>query len=116
MDIKDSVIGTIMKYMPDGSEHYVTPTSGDYKLTIHWKLHTDESRPNKYSKTIVITIPQELIEDFQSYPDDLQESALEKIGQHIQSSLKAFDPDHNSPRGKLEPVVNWDIAIDKLFG
>lgn len=116
MDVKDSVVGTVMKYMPEGAEHYVTPTGGDYMLTIHWKLHTDASRPNKYSKTIIIAIPQELIEDFPSFPHELQESALEKIGQHIQNSLKDFDPDHDSPRGKPEPVVNWDIAIERLFG
>ncbi len=116
MDVKESVIGTIMKHMPNGAEHYVTPTSGDYKLSIHWKLHTDASRPNKYSKTIVITIPQELIEDFPSYPEALQKSALEKISQHIQASLSNFDPDHDSPRGKPEPVENWDIAIERLFG
>lgn len=116
MEVRDSVIRAIMTQMPEGAERYLTESNGDYKLSIHWKLKNDKNRPNKYSKTIVITIPQELVEDFPAYPCDLQESALNKIGIHIRNQLHNFDPDHDLPRGMPEPVENWYIAIEKLFG
>lgn len=116
MGTTNSVVATIMKQMPEHAEYYVTEVSGDSKLSIHWKLNNDPNRPNKYSKTIVITIPQELIEDFPAYHHDLQELAMNKIGQHIQNCLKSFNPDHNSQRGRPEPIENWDLAIERLFG
>lgn len=102
--------------MPEGAEKYLTPTSGGFVLSVHWKLKNDPDRPNKYSKTVAIAIPLELIEDFPSYPESLQSSALEKIGQHIKERLSSFDPNHNAPRGMLEPVEHLDISIARLFG
>jgi hypothetical protein len=116
VDISDSVVSEIMKHMPQGAEKYLTPTSGGFVLSVHWKLKNDSDRPNKYSKTVAIAIPLELIEDFPGYPENLQRSALEKIGQHIKERLSNFDPNHNTPRGMLEPVEHWDISIARLFG
>ena len=115
MDIRDSVVGEIMKHMPKGAEKYLTPTGGGFVLSVHWKLKNDPDRPNKYSKTVAIAIPLELIEDFPGYPENLQRSALDKIGQHIRERLNNFDPNHSAPRGVPEPVENWDISIERLF-
>jgi hypothetical protein len=54
-----------MKHMPEHAERYVTETeSGGVVLSVHWKLNSDPNRPNKYSKTIIIRLSRELLEDF----------------------------------------------------
>lgn len=117
MNVGGSVVSEIMKKMPHNAEKYLTELSGGgFKLSIHWKLRNDPERPNKYSKTIVIDVPRELIEDFSAYPDHVQQEALRKIGDFVSSKLMAFDPDHNHPRGTLEPVENWSMSIERLFG
>lgn len=115
MSASDSVVTEIMKQMPQGAEKYLTPEGGGFLLSVHWKLNNDPQRPNKYSKTITITIPRELIEDFPAYTNEMQSSALAMIGQHIGDRLKNFDPNHKSPRGSREPVEHWSISVEHLF-
>ncbi len=48
-------------------------------LGVHWKLKNDPNRPNKYSKTIIVLLSSELLEDFPNYPQSMQDTALAKI-------------------------------------
>lgn len=117
MSISESVITEIMKQMPQTADKYLVPTGGDgFKLCIHWKLNNDPQRPNKYSKTIAIDVPRELIEDFPGYPEHMQRDALAKIGEYVSGKLKAFDPNHDSPRGVPEPVEHWTLLVENIFG
>lgn len=117
MTIAESVIAEIMKHMPQGADKYLVSSGGDgFKLCIHWKLNNDPERPNKYSKTIAIQVPRELIEDFPGYPENMQNRGLAKIGTYIQGKLGTFDPNHNSPRGVPEPVEHWTLLVENIFG
>lgn len=116
MDVKELMIGAIMKHMPEDAEHCVTPSNRDYTLSIQWKLKNDPHRPNKYSKKIVIKIPGEIINDFPAHSETMQNLVLEGIEQQVRCFLKNFDPDHISPRGEPEPVECWLITYGQRFG
>lgn len=116
MSASTTVVDEIMKHMPKDAEKYLVENGSGFTLSIHWKLKNDSERPNKYSKTIIIFIPQELIEDFPNYPSNLQQSALTKIGSYISGQLKVFDPNHDAPRYIQPPTETWAIPIERLFG
>jgi hypothetical protein len=117
MTIANDLITEIMSRMPAGADKYLVPAGGDgFKLFVHWKLNNDPRRPNKYSKTLAIAVPRELIEDFPGYPKQMQQIALQRIGAYIASKLQHFDPDHDTPWGVPDPVVHWDITIERAFG
>lgn len=111
-----NIIDEIMKHMPKSREMYVYNDGfSDVKLNIHWKLKNDPERPNKYSKTIVIVIPKELLEDFPYYPDHKQNSALSNISLYIKEKLNTFAPDHDAPRYQQPPTEQWVIPVENLF-
>jgi len=117
MTVNTTIIDEIMKNMPRDAEKYLIQNgSGSFTISVHWKLKNDPERPNKYSKTIAIFVPQELIEDFPNYPEHMQKSALSKLSTYISSQLNGFDPEHSSLRGFPEPVEQWNIPIEHLFG
>lgn len=117
MSVAKSVVAEIMTQMPPSADKDLVSTDGEgFKLCIRWKLNNDPQRPNKYSKTIAIGIPRELIEDFPGYPEDMQRAALVKIGEYVGNKLKTFDPNHDSPRGVPEPVEHWILLTENIFG
>lgn len=116
MSFRAPLIETILSQMPLHAEKYITEAGGgNFALSIYWKLNNDPQRPNKYSRTIAIIIARELLEDFDGYPSDVQESSLSKVRSFISSKLKQFDPDHNHPRWAPEPIEKWTLSIDDLF-
>jgi len=116
MTISTIIVDEIMKSMPQDAEKYLIQNGfGSFTLCIHWKLNNDLQRPNKHSKTIAIFIPQELIEDFPSYSEAIQQSALSRLRTYIAAHLNNFNPEHDTPKGFLEPVEKWNIPIEQLF-
>jgi hypothetical protein len=110
-----TIINEIMKHMPPDAEKIVTGGLGDYTLSIFWKLKNDPERANKYSKTITIFIPRELIDDFSSYPVSMQQAALMKLSAYISNKLSNFNPDHDVPKYGHSPVEKWDLPIEQIF-
>lgn len=117
MTTSATIIDEIMRHMPKNSDRYVLDDGfSDIKLSIHWKLNNDPERPNKYSKTIVIIIPRELLEDFPNYPENMQSSALSNIGLYITEKQRTFNPDHDVPKYQQPPTEQWVIPVERLFG
>jgi hypothetical protein len=117
MSATTDVVTAIRQNMPAHAEQYLTQTdSSGAALTIHWKLGADKARPNKYSKTIVVLIPRELLEDFSNYPSNMQKVALERIRAYIGARVAPFDPNHDAPREVQPPVENWPIHTGDSFG
>jgi hypothetical protein len=115
MSVNNTIIAEIMKHMPTDAEKIVSESLGDYTLSIFWKLKNDSERPNKYSKTITIFIPRELIDDFSSYPVSMQQPALAKLNTYISNKLSNFNPDHDVPKYGHSPVEKWDLPIEQIF-
>lgn len=104
-----------MKCMPAHAEKLVSESMGNYALSIFWKLNSDPVRPNKYSKTIAILIPRELIEDFSGYSSNMQQSVITKLNSYITNKYQAFNADHDVPKYGQPPVEKWELPIEQLF-
>jgi hypothetical protein len=117
MGISDKIIAAVMAQMPSNVQYSVTESEfSGAVLHVNWKLNNDEKRPNKASKTIVVFLTRELLEDFPDYPEPMQQDALEKIGQSIRKRLATFEPDHTASRYQEPPVVRWEISTEEIFG
>jgi hypothetical protein len=117
MGISEKIISAVMKQMPSNVQYSVTESEfSGALLYANWKLNNDPKRPNKASKTIVILLTRELLEDFPDYPEQMQEDALKRIGSSIRSRLSTFDPEHTASRYQEPPVVRWEISTEEIFG
>jgi hypothetical protein len=117
MEISDKIVAVVLKQMPLHAEHYQTESTFEgIVLGVHWKLKNDPNRPNKYSKTIIIFLSCELLEDFPNYPQSMQDAALAKIENGIRDRLKTFDPNHTHSRYEQPPTVHWKISTEEIFG
>lgn len=116
MGVSERLVAAIMKQMPDNAEPHVIETESEGAvLRIHWKLNNDPARPNKYSKTIIIRLTRELIEDFPNYPESMQTTALERIESLIGKQLSTFEPDHQATRNQQPPRVEWIVSSGAIF-
>ncbi len=116
MGASERLVDAIMKRMPKNAEPYVTETEFEgVVLSNHWKLNNDPTRPNKYSKTIIIRLTRELLEDFPNYPESMQTTAVERIESWIGGQLSTFDPDHQTSRYQQPPRVEWTISSGDIF-
>ena len=117
MGISDKIVEAVLKQMPAHAEHYQSQSAfAGTVISIHWKLKNDPSRPNKYSKTIIVFLSSELLEDFPNYPQSMQNAALGKIEGFIRDRLKTFDPDHTHSRYEQPPTEHWKILTEDIFG
>ena len=117
MSVSDKIVKAVLALMPSNAEHYTTDSQfNGTVLSIHWKLNNDPKRPNKYSKTLVISLSRELLDDFPNYSQPMQDAALAKIENSIRERLKKFDPDHTHSRLEHPPIVNWTISTEEIFG
>ncbi len=116
MGVSERLVDAIMRHMPKNAKRYVAETEFEGAvLSIHWKLNNDPTRPNKYSKTIIIHLTRELLEDFPNYPKPMQTTAVERIESWIDRQLSTFDPDHVASRYQQPPRVEWTISSGDIF-
>jgi hypothetical protein len=117
MEVKQKIVETIIDCMPSHAKKYLSENElSGVTLSVHWKLDNDPDRPNKYSKTIAIHMPQEFFEDFPGYPPEMQRAALSSIVSYISGKLKDFDPDHKVPKYSQPPVEEWELPLENIFG
>lgn len=73
--------------------------NADYHVSNSWKLNNDSDRPNKRSKSLVITISQEALENYRDAPENSQIRAIEKLEEIVKARLNDFNPEHDAPWG-----------------
>ena len=116
MGVSKRLADAVMRKMPKNAELHETETEFEGTvLSIHWRLNNDPERPNKYSRTIIIRLTRELLEDFPNYPESMQETAVEKFESWIDGQLSAFDPDHKHSRYQQPPRIEWAISSGDIF-
>lgn len=84
---------------------------GDFKIGLDWKLKTDESRKNKWSRAIDLTITCEAI-DFLT--DDYEQN-IEHIKKFIRNKLVDFEAEHNVSYLNSPPREKWVITTKDLI-
>jgi len=48
--------------------------------------------------------------DFMQVGNKLEAKTLIDLETYLKNQLHSFNPDHNQPKGKPEPVEKWEIA------
>jgi hypothetical protein len=85
--------------------------AGDVVILVYcWPLNTDPVRPSKFSKTIKVVVPFDLLTALEGQSPDRLDQSLENIGQWFEARLAAFNPDHSIPLYTSPPVERWDLA------
>lgn len=108
-DTIDTIAQITASVMPKNAEIRVNPQIEHYQAYISWKLNNDLVRENKKSKTIILNVSYDVLEDISSLPEAQQQEAMNRIESHLRSRLESFNPDHNEPRDALSPSVTWGI-------
>jgi|GEM_PF-1470164 len=109
MTIKDTLTEIVVSIMPSNAKIRVNHQIENYQANISWNLDNDPERPNKKSKTIILNVPDEVLQDILNLPEAQQQGALNKIQSYLRSNLEGFDPDHNEPYEMPSPSVTWVI-------
>ena len=109
------IINTIQSVMPSESVFDVHDTTKGVQINVCWPLKNDEMRPNKMSKTILIRVTMEVINDLANVTDSQRQQAYKKLSGYLNELLSKFEPDHNTSRFAETPSVVWDITTSVIF-
>jgi len=77
--MSNDLIDAIRSAMPPDAELRVVNRLPGFDVGVSWKLDDDPERPNKPSKTIVISITDEAAEDFANASGSEKQDALERL-------------------------------------
>lgn len=83
---------------------------GDLHIRVSWKLKSDPDRPNKSSRSIIIRISHEALDDYLYVDHPRRRLAERKLVAFLKSNLRSFNPEHSVPRGKTPPEVEWLVS------
>ncbi len=108
--------GLIQPHFPNQAVFVPRTYGDDYSAEVSWELGNDPERPSKKSKTIVIIVSRETIDDYLTKSQARQNIDKKKLAAFIATHLHEFDPDHDNPVGVLSPEVEWIINSDVLNG
>jgi len=109
MTINDTLTQIASSVMPSHAEIRVNPQLDHYQAGISWNLNNDPERPNKKSKTIILNVSYEVLQDIPNLPEAQQQDAMNRIEVYLRENLASFDPDHDAPHGAPSPSVTWVI-------
>lgn len=115
MSIEQTISEIVTSVFPSHAEILINQQIGSYQAGISWNLNNDPSRPNKKSKTIILNISDEVLQDIPTLSPSEQSRCLSNISSYLQAKLKSFDPDHNTPYGQSTPAETWVITT-KIAG
>jgi len=108
IELKNHWKSLLQTVFQDGTDFdVVDPDASYFRAKVRWKVGTDPDRPNKMSKTIIITVPREAASDYANKNDDQRRSDDTKLREFVKSKLANHDPDHDNPKDSKPPKVEW---------
>jgi hypothetical protein len=113
---KATFIECIQEIMPEGCEITDTMISAGYDIRISWLLHDDPERPNKRSKTILVSIDKECISDMEALNDEQSKEAIERFRRWLETMYREHDPSNNNSRDAEPPLVKWVVKCSYIIG
>jgi len=93
---ENELVNIVRPLFPENAEIYRRPSSDGLTIGVVWKLRSDQSRPNKRSRRIVLVLSQEALEDCNEDYDKLKK----QIVVIVSNRLKSFNPNHDAPYGQ----------------
>ncbi len=109
MSVEQTISQIMDSVFPAHAEIHINEQIESFQAGISWNLNNDPERPNKKSKTIILNISREVLEDLPNVPPAKQEECFEKISSYLQQRLSDFDPEHSAPYGQPAPAETWVI-------
>lgn len=109
MAIHDTITQIARSVMPPNAEININPQIEYYQAFISWNLNNDPERLNKKSKTIILNVSYEVLDDVPNLPEAQQREVMNRIEAYLRGNLKSFDPNHDTPYGAPAPSVTWVI-------
>lgn len=109
MSIEETISQIVGSVFPANAEVHINKQIESFQAGISWNLNNDPERPNKKSKTIILNISHEVLEDLPNVSPSKQEECFERISSYLQQRLSDFDPDHSAPYGQPAPTETWVI-------
>ncbi|MGB7913193.1 MAG: hypothetical protein WCF59_13315 [Desulfobaccales bacterium] len=81
-----------------------------FEMEMSWIINTDQPRPKKFLKTLLIIFPWEMILEYEGKAEGWQKSADGKIIKFIKNNLENFDPRNVEP-----PIVKLIVPKEILY-
>ena len=110
MSLEDRILQAIKAAMPADAEILMVPGIESLRVDVSWKLNDDPERPSKMSKTILICVSREALQDFARASAANQGDVYNRVLAFLSAKLAQFDPQHNAPRHESPPDEKWVIS------
>lgn len=105
-----TITETLVDLLPGDVELVIKDSKVEYIAQFNWPINSDPSRPHKRSKTILLKIHENAVKDLLEVGNKREAKTLIDLETYFKNQLQLFQPDHNHPRGKPEPIEKWDIS------
>lgn len=90
---------------PEDALLHASNTTDEFILSASWKLNNNANQPNKRSRTVVIEVPQETVNDYTAKSEARQTFDDQKLYIQVKEFLHSLNPDHDTPDHETPPEV-----------
>jgi len=111
-----TITEVLSELLPEKAELIVSDNTADYLAHFDWPIDSDPRRPHKRSKTVVLKIHENAVRDLLKVGNKLEAKTLIDLETFFKNQLNQFNPNHNRPRGKPEPIVKWEVSSLHFLG
>ena len=116
MSLEEQILQAIKAAMPADAEILIVPHGIEsLRVDVSWKLNNDPERPSKMSKTILICVSHEALQDFARASTANQGDVYNRVLVFLSAKLAQFNPQHNAPKHESPPVEKWVITSAVLL-
>ena len=113
---RQTITETLTELLPVDVELFVQDSSHQYLATFNWPIESDPNRPHKRSKTVVLRIHENALRDLMDVGNKLEAKTLIDLETYLKNQLMLFNPDHDSPKGTVEPIEKWEVTSLHFLG
>jgi len=111
-----TITETLLDLLPKNAVLTVEDNKTEYLARFDWPITTDPDRPHKRSKMVKINIHENAIRDLLEVGNKVEAKTLIDLETYFKNQLSQFEPNHNTPKGKFEPIEKWEVASLHFLG
>ena len=105
-----TITETLLDILPKNADLRVEDNQTEYLARFDWPITNDPDRPHKRSKTVRLKIHENAIRDLLEVGNKVEAKTLIDLETYFKNQLSRFEPDHDTPKGKFEPIEKWEVA------
>ena len=111
-----TITETLLDILPKNAVLKVEDNQTEYLARFDWPITNDPDRPHKRSKTVKLKIYENAIRDLIEVGNKVEAKTLIDLETYFKNQLSQFEPDHDTPKGKFEPIEKWEVASLHFLG